>query len=79
MSNRIDDVNMNRFGEKLRILRNQKGLTQKQLGDMLGVSRVYIVQLEQRQKLPNAIMILKIADIFDICIDKLMRDDLELD
>ena len=70
---------MNRFGEKLRTLRNRNGLTQKQIGDMLGVSRVYIVQMEQGQKVPNAAMILKIADIFEVCIDTLMRDELELD
>ncbi len=70
---------MKRFGEKLRSLRRRDGLTQKQVGDRLGVSRVYIVQMEQGQKIPNAAMILKIADIFDICIDKLMRDELELD
>lgn len=46
---------------------------------MLGVSRVYIVQLEKGQKIPNAAMILKIADIFGVCTDKLMRDELELD
>ena len=70
---------MKRFGGKLRSLRKRDGLTQKQVGDRLGVSRVYIVQMEQGQKIPNAAMILKIADIFDVCIDKLMRDELELD
>jgi transcriptional regulator with XRE-family HTH domain len=70
---------MKRFGEKLLFLRKRKGLTQKQLGDLLGVSRVYIVQLEQGQKIPNAIMILKIADIFSVDIDQLMRDELEVD
>lgn len=70
---------MKRFGEKLLFLRKRKGLTQKQLGDLLGVSRVYIVQLEQGQKIPNAIMILKIADIFTVDIDQLMRDELEVD
>lgn len=70
---------MKRFGEKLLFLRKRKGLTQKQLGDLLDVSRVYIVQLEQGQKIPNAIMILKIADIFSVDIDQLMRDELEVD
>ena len=70
---------MKRFGEKLLFLRKRKGLTQKQLGDLLGVSRVYIVQLEQGHKIPNAMMILKIADIFSVDIDQLMRDELEVD
>ncbi|MEZ4728075.1 MAG: helix-turn-helix transcriptional regulator [Caldilineaceae bacterium] len=70
---------MNRFGEKLLFLRKRKGLTQKQLADLLGVTRVYIVQMEQGKKIPNAIMILKIADIFAVDIDQLMRDELEVD
>lgn len=36
-------------------------------------------QLELDQKIPNALMILKIADIFSITTDQLMRDELELD
>jgi transcriptional regulator with XRE-family HTH domain len=69
---------MNRFGEKLLFLRKRKGLTQKQVGDLLGVTRVYIVLLEQGQKIPNALMILKIADIFAADINQLMRDELEV-
>lgn len=80
MSNQVSAYDrMKRFGEKLRTLRKRNGLTQKQVGDMLDVSRVYIVQLEKGQKIPNAAMILKIADIFGVCTDKLMRDELELD
>ncbi len=70
---------MKRFGEKLRSLRKRDGLTQKQVSDRLGVSRVYIVQMEQGKKIPNAAMILKIADIFGVTTDQLMRDELELD
>jgi len=70
---------MKRFGEKLRALRKQNGLTQKQVSDMLGVSRVYIVQMEKGQKIPNIAMLVKICDTFDIASDKLIRDELELD
>ncbi len=70
---------MKRFGEKLRTLRKQNGLTQKQVSDMLGVSRVYIVQMEKGQKIPNIVMLVKICDTFDIPSDKLIRDELELD
>ena len=74
-----DEIAMNRFGEKLLFLRKRKRLTQKHLGDLLGVTRVYIVLLEQGQKIPNASMILKIADIFAADINQLMRDELEVD
>jgi transcriptional regulator with XRE-family HTH domain len=70
---------MQRFGEKLRILRQRHGLTVRQLGDQLKVSGPYIVQLEQGQKIPNAAMIIKIAQFFNVSTDQLMFDNLELD
>jgi transcriptional regulator with XRE-family HTH domain len=70
---------MERFGQKLRTLRKQQGLTLTQLGEMLGVHNTYVSQLETSRKTPNAAMILKIADIFEISTDRLMRDELDLD
>jgi len=70
---------MNRFGKKLRALRKRQGLTQEQLSQMLEVSRPYVAKLERGEKMPNAPMIIKIADIFSVTTDQLMRDDLELD
>lgn len=69
---------MRRFGEKLNILRKNQGLTMRQLGDMLGVHNTFISQLEKGRRKPNAEMILKIADIFGVTADQLMRDELEV-
>jgi transcriptional regulator with XRE-family HTH domain len=70
---------MQRFGEKLRALRQHRGLTLRQLGDMLGVYHNHVSQLEFGKRTPNAAMILKIADLFGVTTDVLMRDELELD
>ncbi len=70
---------LDRFGEKLAILRKQRGLTLRQLGKMLQVDHSYISQLEKRKTKPNAIMILKIAEIFNVSTDLLMKDELDLD
>jgi transcriptional regulator with XRE-family HTH domain len=70
---------MKRFGEKLRILRKIHGFTLRQLGKMLEVSNTFILSIEQGKKTPNAEMILKISRLFDVCIDKLMKDELDLD
>ena len=70
---------MKRFGEKLRILRQRDKLSQRELSHMLDVHHSYIGQLELSQKIPNALMILKVADMFGITTDQLMRDGLELD
>jgi transcriptional regulator with XRE-family HTH domain len=70
---------MNRFGEKLQTLRKRRGLTLRQLGEILEVHNTYISQIEKGRKTPNAAMILKIAQFFEVTADHLMRDDLELD
>ncbi len=69
---------MEKFGEKLRVLRKRNGLTQKQVGDKLGVSRVYITQMEQGKDIPNIAMLIKIAQLFNVSSDQLIMDDLEL-
>jgi len=70
---------MNRFGEKLRTLRKKRGYTLQELGDMLGVHYTFVSQLEMSKSIPNAVMILKIADLFGVSTDVLMRDELEVD
>jgi len=70
---------MKRFGEKLRTLRQQRGLSQSQLGDMLEVTRTHVSRMERGEKIPNVPMLLKISDVFGVTADQLIRDDLELD
>jgi transcriptional regulator with XRE-family HTH domain len=68
---------MKRFGEKLRILRNRQGLTLRQLGEMLDVDHGYVGRLERGEKTPNVAMVLKVARIFDVSTDMLIKDELE--
>lgn len=70
---------MKRFGEKLRTLRQRNGLTLRQLGDMLDVSNTFVLRMEQGKKIPNAAMIIRIAQLFEVSTDQLMLDDQELD
>ena len=70
---------MKRFGEKLRILRKQRGLTVQQLGDMLGVHNSHIVRMEKGNRKPSVDLVLKISRVFDVSSDQLIKDELELD
>lgn len=69
---------MQQFGRKLKQLRKSRNLTLVQLGELLGVHNTYVSQLETGKRIPNAEMIIKIADIFDVTCDQLMRDDLDI-
>lgn len=72
-------VSMQKFGKKLRVLRNQQGLTLRQLSDVLEVSHSYIAKMERGEKIPNVEMVLKISRIFNVSTDVLIKDELELE
>ena len=70
---------MERFGEKLRALRLQRGMTLQELTAELGYSaHGYMSQLETGKKPPTAALVLKVARRFDVTTDVLLKDELEL-
>jgi transcriptional regulator with XRE-family HTH domain len=71
---------MQRFGEKLRTLRLRHGISLRDLATQLGFqSHAHVARIERGEKTPSANVILKIADVFQVSLDQLMRDDLDLD
>lgn len=56
----------NAFGEVLRKLREEKGLSQEQLGFESGFHRTYISQLERGQKSPSLKTLFGIAGALEI-------------
>jgi transcriptional regulator with XRE-family HTH domain len=70
---------MQRFGEKLRLLRQQRSLSQKKLADALGFGdQAFIHRLETGQKRPNVEHVLKISEFFGITTDVLIKDELDV-
>jgi transcriptional regulator with XRE-family HTH domain len=70
---------MEKFGEKLRILRTRRGLTTRELGELLGVNQSHVTRMEQGKRIPNVAMVIKIAAIFGVTVDQLVQDELGLD
>ena len=71
---------MEKFGEKLRTLRQRRGLTLRQLASMLGMgAHSHLANIETGKNKPTADLIVKIADLFQVTTDQLMRDELEVD
>ncbi|GMA49373.1 hypothetical protein GCM10025857_07300 [Alicyclobacillus contaminans] len=65
------------FGERLKFLREQRGWTQEDLAQRLGVSRDAIAGYEARGKTPRSEKLIMIARLFDTSIDYLfgLTDD----
>jgi transcriptional regulator with XRE-family HTH domain len=71
---------MERFGEKLRTLRERRGLSVRQLASLLGInSHSHIINLEAGRKKPSVDLILKVSDLFNVSPNQLMLDDQEVD
>ena len=62
-----------KFGETLKNLREIKGITQKDLGKILGVSRATIAGYETKSRQPDFERLVKIAEYFEVSVDYLMR------
>ena len=61
------------FAETLRKLREEKGLSQKQLGKIMFVNHSTIARWENGSRLPDAAMILRIADTLGADVNTLLR------
>lgn len=59
------------FGNFLCALRNEKGLSQTQLGEMLGVTNKAVSKWENGSAKPNTSLIPKIAEIFGVTVEEL--------
>ena len=60
---------MNGFGEKLRELRKEKGLTQKQLAEQLGNAQSAIYYWETNKQEPNISALKKLCEFFNVSSD----------
>ncbi len=71
---------MKRFGEKLRLLRERHGMTIRELAESLGfATHGYVGNLESGRRKPTLELAFKVASLFNVSIDQLANDDLELE
>jgi transcriptional regulator with XRE-family HTH domain len=66
------------FGEILKAARNNAGLTQQQLADMIGVKRKQIISNWEKGIVePNIDTLLRLADCLDVSLDNLLDRSLK--
>ena len=79
MSNTVRHLKIQRFGEKLRSLRERNNMNHADLAHSLGyASTNQIYQLEAGKRNPTADLILKVSKLFDVSADVLVDDELEV-
>jgi transcriptional regulator with XRE-family HTH domain len=69
---------MERIGDKLKTLRLQHSLTTRQLAQELQISQAQISRIENGLRQPDGDLLVRISDYFNVPLDNLMRDELEI-
>ena len=65
------------LAEGIFALRTQMGLSQEELAEQLGVSRQSVSKWETGQSVPDLDKLIKLADLFGVTLDELVRDTSE--
>jgi len=60
------------FGLKLKELRLQAGLTQKELGDRIGISKSVVSFYEHLDRTPSPDVLIKLSSVFHVSADELL-------
>lgn len=60
------------FGPRLKKLRTQMGLTQKQLAERLGITKSVVSYYELQERYPSPEILVKLAHIFHVSTDYLL-------
>lgn len=63
---------MNNFGEFLYELRKEKGMTQAELAQLLGVTNKAVSKWETGEAMPETALLVPISRIFDVSVDELL-------
>lgn len=63
------------FGEKIKELREAKGMTQQNLADLLFVTRQTVSRWEGGSRYPDLVTAKNLADVLDTTVDTLLADD----
>ena len=63
------------FGQRLKELRKNAGLSQKQLGQLIGVTKSVISFYELQDRSPSPLVLVKLSGVFHVSTDYLLGLD----
>ncbi len=66
------------FADNLTNLRRKKNLTQKELADFMGVTKASVSKWENKQSLPDILLLPQLASFFNVSIDDLLGYEAQL-
>lgn len=63
-----------RFGERLRAVRQQRGISQEKLADLAGLHRTYVSSIERGERNVSLVNIERLAAALGVAMAELMPD-----
>lgn len=71
--NKSERAYLEKLGRRIYSERTQRKMTQKELGEKVGLTRVQIWRMESGTNATNIIKLLRIAEVLDIKLEQLMN------
>jgi len=68
----MDKQVLKKFGEQVRKLRREKGMTQEQLADAAGIERSYMGTIERGERNPTLMKVYNIAKALKVSTSELL-------
>jgi len=65
------------FGARIQRLRKEKGLTQNQIAEQVGVSAQAVSKWENDQATPDIDILVKLSEIYDVSLDELLGKEVK--
>jgi transcriptional regulator with XRE-family HTH domain len=62
-----------RLGNRVRAMRKERGWTQVEMAEMLGIDRSYLSEIETGKKDPSLRVLKTIADGFELSLSQLLK------
>ncbi|MGI5898871.1 MAG: helix-turn-helix domain-containing protein [Christensenellales bacterium] len=66
------------LGRKIRNVRKQRGLTQKESAEMIGISTAFFGLIERGQRKASIETLVSICNVLNVSMDELLEDSLRL-
>lgn len=64
-----------KLGEKIRVLRESRGLSQEKLAYEAGLNRAYVGYLERNERKPSITTVVKLANVLKVSLIEIFKFD----
>ncbi len=67
------------LGRKIRLVRKQRGLTQREAAEKIGISTAFFGLIERGQRKASIETLVSVCNVLNVSMDELLADSLRLD